>query len=56
MDSHHRQHGERLIITDAQCDVDPDSPVTIWFNKRMFVGAATNDTSVTTFPQDAHQR
>ena len=43
------RHGERLIITVAQRDVDPGSPVTISFNKRMFVGAATDDTSVTTF-------
>jgi len=43
------QQGDRLIITVAERDVDPDAPVTISFNKKMFIGTATDDKSVTDF-------
>ena len=43
------QTGDRLIIAMSEQDVDADSPVTISFNKRMYVGGATDDDSVTAY-------
>ncbi len=43
------QPGDRLFITITEHDVDPDSSVTISFNKRMNVGGATDEASITQF-------
>ena len=37
----------------AEHDVDPDPPVAISFNKRMYIGGATDDDSVTDVPENA---
>jgi RHS repeat-associated protein len=41
--------GDRLFVTVAEHDVDPDSTVSISFSKRMYLGAATDTDSVTAF-------
>jgi RHS repeat-associated protein len=41
--------GDRVLATVAASDVDPEMPVSISFNKRMYVGAGSDDVSVTNY-------
>jgi RHS repeat-associated protein len=43
------QTGDRLIIAMSEQDVDADTPVAVSFNKRMYVGGATDDASVAAY-------
>jgi YD repeat-containing protein len=43
------QTGDRLIITISEHDVDSDSTVSISFNKRMYLGGASDEAGITQF-------